>query len=503
MPAPRSSVVFYASLQIVVAIVLLGWLVPDHFGAMTHSIYSALSTNVGWWYLVAMNVFVLFSIILACGRFAHVRLGKDDEKPEFSTMTWLGMLFAVGQGVGLVFYGAGEPLTHFSLLPYGAEANSAQAASDAIRGTFVHWGLHPWGAYSVIALCLAYFQYRKGAPGLMSSLLIPLLGPTASGKPLGICVNIAAIFATVAGVSTSLGLAVMQISSGLHYVFGIADTTTVRVSVVVILGVLFLTCSMLGLDKGIKRLSSVNMSIYISLGVLVFVFGPTILIVETFFSGIGTYLSTIIQESFDTAPFNVEFKKWINNWTIYYWGWWISWAPFVGAFIARISRGRTIREFVAGVLLLPSLGCFVWIAIFGGTGLWIQLSGLADLATSVQASIATGVYVMYDELLFGGIMSILTLVLLACLFITSGSSSTFVLSMYSTDGNSNPGKMYVAVWGTMLVVLVVVLLLSGGLRALQTISLVAAAPFSVVMVAACVCLWRALQQDIPVAPKKA
>lgn len=491
----RSRTVFIVSLIIVVGIVLFGWVAPATFARLAQSAYTSLSAGMGWWYMLAMNLFVLFPLVLAVGRFGNLRLGRDDEQPEFSTGVWLGMLFAVGQGVGLVFYGAGEPLTHFSLLPYGAAPGSAQAAEDAIRGTFLHWGLHPWGGYSVIALCLAYFQYRKGAPGLMSSLLLPFLGAGADRKPAGIAVNVAAIFATVAGVSTSLGLAVMQISSGLQHAMSIPDTGGTRIAVIVVLGGLFILCGLLGLDKGIKRLSNLNMAIYISLGVLVFVFGPTLRIVETFITGIGTYLSTVVQESFDVAPFGGNYKTWLNSWTIYYWGWWISWAPFVGAFIARISRGRTIREFVAGVLLLPAVGCFVWIAVFGGTGLSIQLSGVADLASSVRENIATGVYVMYDHLPFSGLLALLTLVLLACLFIASGSSASFVLAMYSANGDPNPSRWFVTIWGMTLTVLVVVLLVNGGLRALQAISLVAAAPFSIVMVAACACLWNALNKE--------
>ena len=495
--AKRDNTVYYISVVIMVALVLIGLFSPEKFGAATNAIFGFLSKYFGWWYMLAMNCFVLFPICLAASRFGKLTLGEENSKPEFSNTAWFGMLFGAGMGVGLVFYGVGEPLTHFATPPFGAELNSAQAAEDALRASFFHWGLHPWAGYSVIALCLAYFQFRKGAPGLMSSLFLPVLGPNGHLKPIGKAVDILTIFATVAGIATSLGLAVLQINSGLEYIFGIPKHVGVQIAVLLILGFIYTFTAVTGIDKGIKFLGNMNLCLVCFLAGALLLLGPTLAIFESFVAGVGGYFSNLVSESFNTAPYGGPYKEWLGKWTIYYWAWWIAWAPFVGSFIARISRGRSIRQFVAGVLLVPAFGSFCWFAIFGGTGLELQMSGVADLVKDVKADISTGVFVMYEHVTLGSVMSVVMLLLICTFFITSANSSTFVLSMYSTEGELNPPKSRMVIWGAMQAAFAFVLLLTGGLSALQIASITAAGPFSFIMILACWGLWKALQKDFP------
>ncbi|MDL2272396.1 BCCT family transporter [Desulfovibrio sp. OttesenSCG-928-I05] len=491
----QDNFVYYVSMTIMVALVLIGLFAPDAFAAATNTIFKFLSKYFGWWYMLAMNCFVVFPIVLAASRFGKLTLGEADSTPEFSNIAWFGMLFGAGMGVGLVFYGVGEPLYHFATPPFGAEQGSAQAAEDALRASFFHWGLHPWAGYSVIALCLAYFQFRKGAPGLMSSLFVPILGMEGYKTPIGRTVDILTIFATVAGIATSLGLAVLQINSGLKFMFGLPQSVAVQLSVLVVLGFAYTFTAVTGIHKGIKFLGNMNLALVCLLAGALLLFGPTLTIFESLVTGIGGYLSNFVYESFNTAPYGGAYKDWLGDWTVYYWAWWIAWAPFVGSFIARISRGRTIRQFVTGVLLVPALGSFCWFAIFGGTALDIQLSGVADLVKEVGADISTGVFVMYEHITLGKVMSVVMLLLICTFFVTSANSSTFVLSMYSSEGNLNPPKNRMVVWGVLQAAFAFVLLLTGGLKALQIASITAAGPFSLIMILACVCLWKALSRE--------
>ncbi|MDR2891694.1 MAG: BCCT family transporter [Deltaproteobacteria bacterium] len=491
----QDNYVYIISMVIMVALVMIGLFASDAFAAATGNIFNFLSKYFGWWYMLAMNCFVIFPIVLACSRFGKLKLGEADSRPEFSNVAWFGMLFGAGMGVGLVFYGVGEPLYHFATPPFGAVAGSPQAAEDAMRASFFHWGLHPWAGYSVIALGLAYFQFRKGAPGLMSSLFIPILGENAHRTLVGRAVDVFTIFATVGGIATSLGLAALQLNSGLKYMFDLPQSASIQLAIIAVLGVAYTGTAVSGIDKGIKFLGNLNLGLVCLLAGGLLLFGPTLIIFETLVTGIGGYLSNLVSESFSVAPYGGEYKSWLSSWTIYYWAWWIAWAPFVGSFIARISRGRSIRQFVIGVLMVPALGSFCWFAIFGGTGLNLQLSGVADLASVVSADISTGVFAMYQHISMGGIMSAVMLLLIGTFFVTSGNSSTFVLSMYSTHGVLNPPKSRMVVWGTLQAAFAFVLLLTGGLKALQIASITAAGPFSFIMILACVCLWRALNKE--------
>ncbi len=497
MNAKKDNLVYFSSVIVMVVLVAWGLVAQDSFSQATKAIFNFLTHYLGWWYMLAMTFCIFFCLYMAFSRYGHLKLGGSDEKPEFSTGAWFGMLFGGGMGIGLVFYGMAEPIYHFSTPPFGAETGSSQAAQDAIRASFFHWCLHPWGAYAVIALCMGYFQFRKGAPGLISSLLLPILGPKGNQSLIGRVVDIITVFATAAGMATSIGLAALQINSGLKYIFGLPQAVSVQIVVLIAVGIAYTFITISGLHKGIKFLGNMNMFLAALLAGLLLLLGPTLAILETLLTGLGAYLQNLLIESFDLAPFGGDYKGWLGGWTIFYWAWWIAWAPFVGSFIARISRGRTMRQFVIGVLLVPSLCGMLWISIFGGTALNFQLNGLADLVSPVNADLSTGVFAMYEHIPGGLIMSAVMIMLIGTFLITSANASTFVCAMYSTGGDLDPPKKRMGVWGALQTAFALVLLITGGLGALQTASITAAGPFSIIMILACWCLVKALREDFP------
>ncbi|MEG1912831.1 MAG: BCCT family transporter [Cloacibacillus sp.] len=492
MEKSKSNSVYIISIAITLALVLWGLVSPATFGSFAQTLNGGLTKYFGWGYMLTMNIFVIFCLVAAFSRFGKVRLGPDDSRPEYSNISWFAMLFSAGMGVGLVFYGAAEPLFHFGSLPFGAEAGSVQAARDALRISFFHWGLHPWAGYAVIAMPLAYYQFRHNTPGLISSIFIPLVGEEKVRGAFGKTVDILAVFATLAGITTSLGLGTLQLNSGLSMLFGIPKTTLVQIIIIAALAVLYTGSAALGIDKGIKKVADFNLWICLILMAALFLVGPSIPIVNSLMTGIGDYVSNLISESFALAPYGGEYEKFLNGWTLYYWAWWISWAPFVGSFVARISRGRTIREFVAGVLVIPALGSFVWFSIFGTSALYLELVSKINVSAEVLKDVSVGIFAMYSYYPLGQIMSVVMLVLIVTFFVTSANSGTFVLAMFSTYGDLNPPKSKMVVWGVLMAALAVVLLLTGGLQNLQTVSLAAAMPFSLIMVCACASFWKAL-----------
>ena len=487
--------VYLISIAITFAIVAWGLVSPESFGSFANALFNALTKYFGWGYLLTMNSFVLFCIILACSRFKNVRLGRPEDRPEHSNISWFAMLFSAGMGVGLVFYGAAEPLIHFGSTPFGAEPGSVQAARDAMQISFFHWGLHPWAGYAVIAMPMAYYQFRRNSPGLISSLFIPLVGQERVDGVFGKVVDVLAIFATLAGITTSLGLGTLQLNSGMTEIMGVDKTTFIQVCIIIFLAVFYTGSAVLGIDKGIKWVANFNLFVCLSLMVLLFFVGPSLAIIGSLMTGIGDFVSGIVKESFMMAPFGGKYEGHLSGWTLYYWAWWIAWAPFVGSFVARISRGRTIAEFVAGVLIVPALGSFTWFAIFGGSALHLQLVQGIDIAAQVTKDISVGVFELYKYYPLGQLMSLAMLVLITTFFVTSANSATFVLSMYSNYGDLNPSKAKMGVWGILMAALAIVLLMTGGLQNLQTVSLTAAPPFAIIMVCSCVSLWKSLGKD--------
>jgi len=482
----RGSEVFFISIAVTLAIVIWGITMPGSFSTVANSLFDFLTTNLGWFYLITMTGFVLFCLWAAFGRHGKLKLGKPDEEPEFSTLSWFAMLFSAGMGVGLVFWGIAEPLNHF-VNPLNMAGGTEQAADFALRISFFHWGLHPWAGYGVLAMALAYMQFRHDKPGQISSIFIPLLGERRARGSIGKTIDILAIFATVAGVATSLGLATLQLTSGLNFMFGVPETDFVRLLVIAVITILFMISAVTGLKRGIKYLSNANITLAAIIMVLTLIVGPTLFIINNFTTTLGSYFSHLISDSFRIGQ-----DEWYGAWTLFYWAWWIAWAPFVATFIARISRGRTIREFVGGVLFAPTLASFAWFAILGSTGINMG----AEIAETAMAPEETALFEIMQHYSLGGLISVIAVILLTTFFITSADSATFVLGMMSDRGNINPTTRRKVTWGFIQTGLAVALMLSGGLEMLQTGSIVAAFPFAIIMLLAMYSLAKSLRAEV-------
>ncbi|NLX89827.1 MAG: BCCT family transporter, partial [Syntrophomonadaceae bacterium] len=402
------------------------------------------------------------------------------------------MLFAAGMGIGLVFWGTAEPLAHFASPPSNITPDSGEAAAFAMKYSFFHWGLHPWAIYAIMSLSLAYFSYRRNMPPLLSSAFYPLLGEKINGAP-GHLINILGVFATVFGVATSLGLGALQISSGLQKLYNIPEGITTILIIIVIATVLYITSSVLGLDKGILKLSKLNMYLAFILMAAVFMIGPTLVIVNIFFSTLGDYSNSLLEMSLQTFPF--QGYDWVQSWTLFYWAWWIAWSPFVGMLVARISRGRTIRQFVLGVLIAPSLFNFIWFTIFGGTALNMELTQSLGLSAVAVQDYSMVIFAMLEHLPLGSILTLLTVILVIIFFVTSADSATFVLGIMTSQGNMNPSQVIKVSWGLMQSSTAAILIFSGGLIALQKMSITAALPLTFIMLIMCYSLLRALASE--------
>ncbi|WP_309088233.1 BCCT family transporter [Domibacillus sp.] len=484
----KISSVFWWTAALVLAATIFGAAAPESFGTMTANVKSFITSAFGWYYLITVSVIVVFCFVLIFSPVGQVRLGQPGEKPEYSTGTWFAMLFSAGMGIGLVFWGAAEPISHYAISSPLSESGTDSALRESLRYTFFHWGLHAWAIYAVVALALAYSQFRKGEPGLISRTLKPVLGKYAEGW-LGTVIDIIAVFATVVGVATTLGFGAAQINGGLSYLFGVPVSFTVQLIIIAVVTVLFIISALSGLGKGIKILSNTNMVLAVVLLVLMLILGPTMFILNMFTDTIGSYLQNILQMSFQIAPLNEQHNSWINDWTIFYWAWWISWAPFVGVFIARVSRGRTVREFLIGVLLMPSLLSFFWFAVFGASATHLQMEGIADFTQYATEEV---LFAVFHELPWSQLLSIVAVLLVTTFFITSADSATFVLGMQTTHGSLTPANNIKVTWGIFQSLVAVVLLYSGGLQALQDAAITVAFPFSIIIILMMISLYKEL-----------
>jgi len=485
------STVLGITLAITLMFLAFGILAPENFDKVGSQALKYLTTNFGWLFLLTVFSFVIFVILLAFSSFGQIKLGRDDEKPEYSTFSWFAMLFSAGMGIGLIFWSVAEPITHFMSPPVAVNGNG-EAASVAMRYVFFHWGLHPWAIYSVVGLSLAYFSFRHNTPALISSTLRPVLGNKVNGF-FGKTVDILAVLATLFGVATSLGLGTLQLNSGLNYLFGIKQSIEVNILIIVVITILFTLSTLTGIKKGIKFLSNTNVVLAILLMVFIASVGPTRFILDLFTNTLGDYFQNVIGMSLWTDP--VEQKGWVRGWTIFYWAWWIAWAPFVGGFIARISRGRTIKEFILGVLLAPTLFSFIWMSVFGGAALNFEITNPGGISTAVSKDMASALFVTLGHYPLTTLLSGLALILITVFFITSADSATFVISMLVSKGDLEPGNKIKIMWGVIQGGIAIILLVSGGLIALQTASIVAAFPFMLVMILMAYSLVKALRQE--------
>lgn len=484
--------VFRISIAIVVALVLLAGMAPEPFNDAMQTVLAVVVRSAGWMYLLVVFLALLFLLYLAFGRLGRLRIGGEDAEPQFSRTSWLAMLFAAGMGIGLVFWGAAEPVSHFLNPPEGLQPQSAAAARAAMRYAFFHWGLHPWAIYALVGLAMAWFQYNRDGRGLVSDMLEPVIGARHQGA-LGHAVNIAAVVATAIGVSTTLGFGTIQIAAGLHRVFGIAPDKTTQLAIIAVAFVLYMASSTSGVERGIKWLSNFNLALAGLLMLAVLVIGPTGFIFDTFTTTLGSYINQLVVMSLRLSPFSDS--TWVRDWTVFYWAWWIAWAPFVGAFIARVSRGRTVREFVVGVVLAPSLLGFVWFSVFGGAALQALIFGEVDLLQALASGYETVLFALFDSLPGSSLLALVALALLIIFFITSADSAVLVLASMSTDEAGDPPLYKRAVWGVAVALIAATLLLAGGLDALQNLITIAALPFALLMALVMVSVYRELDGE--------
>ncbi|SFA83709.1 choline/glycine/proline betaine transport protein [Amycolatopsis marina] len=487
--APR---VFWPAAAIIAAFVLFTVIFPDTMGDAISAIQDTIIGTVGWYYTLIVSGFVIFALWVGLGHFGDIKLAPKDEEPEFKLGSWFAMLFAAGMGIGLVFYGVAEPLGHYASPKPGVEGTQTELAQQSIVQTFLHWGLHPWAIYVVVGLAVAYAIHRKGKGVSIRWTLEPLLGKRTNGW-IGDVIDIAAIVGTLFGVATSLGLGVVQISAGLDFLEIVNNPGTwTQVILIGAITTLATVSVVTGVKRGIKWLSNFNIGLAAALLLFVLIAGPTLFIFREAVQSIGLYFQNLVRLSFDTTALQgQDGVDWQGSWATYYWGWWISWAPFVGVFIARISRGRTVREFVAGVLAVPTLVTFIWFSAMGGTALYRELfqgGGLVSADGTVDTEGA--LFGLLDSMPAGTLVVIGAVILIATFFITSSDSGSLVVDMLASGGDPEPPKWSRIFWAVAEGGVAIALLLAGGLGALQTAAIVIALPFSVVMLFMCVALWK-------------
>ncbi|MDI4481105.1 BCCT family transporter [Moraxella osloensis] len=491
-PFPRvNRPVFIASALLIVGFIFFGSLFGELAGEVFNQLQSFITHRFRWLFIILMNVAVVFSLYIALSRYGDIRLGHQTEHPEYSLMSWFGMLFSAGIGIGLLYWGTAEPLYHFMSPPMG-QAETVEAAKQAMSISFLHWGIHAWALYCVVALSLAYFHYRRGLPLSIRSVLYPLIGQKIYGK-WGHVVDTLAVFGTMFGVVTSLGLGAMQINAGFSNVFGIPNNVPVQLCLIAIITAMATLSVMMGLDKGIKRLSDINIVLTVLLLGFMLLFGPTQFIIDSFIENIGNYVSQLIPLGFWSEAYSNT--DWQANWTIFYWAWWVSWSPFVGIFVARISRGRTIREFIFGVLFIPMLLLFFWFTTFGGSAVHMELMGNYGLIEAVKADYGSAIFKLIEYYPLTKPLTLVIVVMIMLWFVTSSDSASLVIDMLTAGGDTNPPKIQRLFWALSQGVIAAVLLVAGGLSALQAVAIIAGFPFAIVVFVMMYCLWRGLTRD--------
>ena len=484
--------VFYSSAILIAVLVLFASIFPSVAQRFFGDLQNWIVENVSWFYILAVALILLSTMFLAFSRYGDIKLGPDHSEPDYKSTSWFAMLCSAGMGIGLMFFGVAEPVMHFIAPPVG-DPNTVEAAKEAMKLTFFHWGLHAWAIYAMVALILAFFAYRHGLPLTLRSALYPLIGERIYG-PIGHAVDIFAIISTVLGIATSLGYGVLQINSGFNYLFDLPIGTNIQVMLIIGITALATLSVATGLDKGIRILSELNLLLAVILLTLVLALGPTALLLKSFVENTGGYLSEIVNKTFNLYAYNPT--DWLGGWTLLYWGWWISWSPFVGMFIARVSRGRTIRQFLTGVLLVPTGFTFMWMTVFGNTSIYlIMKKGMTQLADTVNADSSLALFAFLEHFPFSSLLSMVAVCMVILFFVTSADSGSLVIDMLASGGKTETPLWQRVFWASSTGVVAITLLLTGGLGALQSLTIASALPFSVVLLVAIWGLLKALHID--------
>ncbi|MEV0650495.1 BCCT family transporter [Phytomonospora sp. NPDC050363] len=492
---PVDKTVFGLGAALVLAVLAWGALGGDSMSSVADVGLAWVLHNFGWLFVVAADVFLVLAVVIAASRFGPIRLGADDEEPEFTTLAWVAMMFSAGMGIGLMFYGVAEPLTHFAAPPPGTGIAPLgdDAARTSMEYTFFHWLLHPWAIYAVAGLALAYATFRKRRGNRLSAAFVPLLGERRANGGPGRAIDLLAIFATVFGSATSLGLGALQIAAGLKIVSGVPDSRALELIIIGALTAAFVVSAFSGVHRGVKWLSTANLILAAALMVFIFVLGPTVYILDVLPASVGGYLNDLLPMATRTGAFSDA--DWLGTWTIFYWAWWLSWAPFVGTFIARISRGRTVRQFIVGVLLVPSGASAVWFSVLGGAAIRTQATGRADLVAELAGGEEEALFGLLESMPLYTVTSVVCVILVALYFVTGADSASLVLGSLSSRGSLLPRKWLVVTWGVLIGAVAGVLLVAGGLEALQQATILVALPFVLVMLALCWSLLKELRED--------
>lgn len=487
--------VFLISSLTILTLVIIGVVATDLFARVADVLYNFTQFNFGWLYLLTVFLLTVFLFVLAISKYGAIRLGGDQTKPEFSFFSWVGMLFSTGFGVGLVFWGVAEPMSHYFEAPFSSVPDaSPEAASIAMGYSFFHWGISQWAIFALVGLVIGFLQFRKNKDGLVSTALEPVVGKKRSVK---IGIDSFAVIATVMGIATSIGLGVMQMGGGFEAVFGWKNAFPLQLTIIVVIFGAYMLSASTGLDKGIRYLGTFNLALAIALLVFFFVVGPKVFIMETFTVALGDYITNFISYSLRLQPY--QGGTWVNDWTIFYWAWTISWSPFVGAFVARVSKGRTIREFIFGVMIVPPLFAILWIAVLGGTALYNDLNHGTSIAEAVNADVTSALFVTMEQVPFTTLLSVLAIILVITFLVTSADSATYILASMTTDGDLTPPLKIKSIWGVLMSAIAAVLLMAGGLGALETASLVSALPFTILLILLIISLTKLLiREPLPV-----
>ena len=473
--------VFAWTLVIAICVIVFGAVYSDTLGETSGLFMNWVSHYFGWLYILAIVAFIGFCVWMALGKYGKIRLGKDDEKPEFSTFSWYAMLFCGSTGIGLVFWSIAEPLSHYAAPPVGIEPGTMDAIDFSIRTCYLHWGITQWVCFAVVGLGIAYFQFRKGKNAQLSNLLTPLVGEKRTNGWFGKFIDGFAVIVSFAGVATSLGLGVSQICGGLEHLFGFPKTQETILWIIILITFVFIISAISGVYKGIKLLSNFNTYLALVLLALAFVVGPKITILNNLTNSVGQHMQYFFKDVFMTNAFGDN--DWVMNWRVFYYAWFVAWVPFVGMFVARISKGRTIREFIMGVVIVPTVFTIIWLSVFSAIALSAVQGWSLENVQQLIASPETAVFIVFNNYPLSQVISIMIIVLLGVFFITSADSATYSLSVMTTDGNINPPVYKKVVWGIVVATIAYVLLSAGSLKPLQTISIAATLPFLIVMIA--------------------